>query len=108
MTTNMSDSSEQVAGGRAGTGGAVEVSGVTKRFGAVTALDDIHLEIPSGAFFSLLGPSGCGKTTLLRILAGLESPDDGQVLVDGTDITRLPLRSARSTSCSSATPCSRT
>ena len=90
MTTNMSDSSEQVGGGSAGTGGTVEVSGVTKRFGSVTALDDIHLEIPSGAFFSLLGPSGCGKTTLLRILAGLESPDNGQVLVDGTDITRRP------------------
>jgi ABC-type Fe3+/spermidine/putrescine transport system ATPase subunit len=90
VTVSDPDPREQGAGRDAGAVGTVEVSGVTKRFGPVTALDDIHLEIPSGAFFSLLGPSGCGKTTLLRILAGLESPDAGRVLVDGTDITRRP------------------
>ena len=69
--------------------GAVEVRGVTKRFGEVTALDNVSITIPSGSFFSLLGPSGCGKTTLLRILAGLEVPDEGGVFLDGTDITRV-------------------
>ena len=70
--------------------GHLAVEGVTKRFGAVQALDDVTLEMPSGAFFSLLGPSGCGKTTLLRIIAGLEEPDRGRVLIDGSDITSQP------------------
>lgn len=67
--------------------GLVEVRGVSKRFGDVVALDAVDIVVPAGAFFSLLGPSGCGKTTLLRILAGLERPDDGRVLADGRDIT---------------------
>jgi ABC-type Fe3+/spermidine/putrescine transport system ATPase subunit len=71
-------------------GGAVDVVGVSKYFGGVAALKSIDLHIPSGSFFSLLGPSGCGKTTLLRILAGLESPDEGRILLDGRDITSLP------------------
>ncbi len=70
--------------------GGIDVHDVTKTFGAVTALDGVSLTIPAGAFFSLLGPSGCGKTTLLRILAGLEPPDRGQILVAGQDITRTP------------------
>ena len=103
-----SDSSEPVADGHAGTGGTVEVSGVTKRFGSVTALDDIHLEIPSGAFFSLLGPSGCGKTTLLRISPAWSRPTTGKCWsMAPTSLVGLP-RSDRSTSCSSATHCSRT
>jgi ABC-type Fe3+/spermidine/putrescine transport system ATPase subunit len=69
--------------------GAVAVDAVTKRFGDVVALDAIGLEIPAGAFYSLLGPSGCGKTTLLRIIAGLEKPTEGVVRLDGEDITRL-------------------
>ncbi len=67
--------------------GAVEIEAVTKRFGQVVALDRVELAIPSGTFFSLLGPSGCGKTTLLRILAGLEYPDSGRIVLDGRDIT---------------------
>jgi ABC-type Fe3+/spermidine/putrescine transport system ATPase subunit len=63
---------------------------VTRRFGPVIAVDDVSLDIPPGEFVSLLGPSGCGKTTLLRIVAGLDTPDVGRILVDGTDITRLP------------------
>jgi spermidine/putrescine transport system ATP-binding protein len=63
---------------------------VTKRFGALTAVDGVSLGIRKGEVFSLLGPSGCGKTTLLRILAGLERPDGGRVHLDGQDITDLP------------------
>jgi spermidine/putrescine transport system ATP-binding protein len=68
---------------------ALEIRDVSKRFGDVIALNDVQLDVPKGAFFSLLGPSGCGKTTLLRILAGLEEPDAGSVLFAGRDITRL-------------------
>ena len=70
--------------------GALSVRGVSKRFGAVTAVDEVSLELPAGVFFSLLGPSGCGKTTLLRMITGLEQPDGGSILVDGQDITSQP------------------
>jgi ABC-type Fe3+/spermidine/putrescine transport system ATPase subunit len=70
--------------------GAVSIRGVSKRFGSVVALETLDLEIPAGSFFSLLGPSGCGKTTLLRIVAGLESPDEGTVRADDADITKRP------------------
>jgi spermidine/putrescine transport system ATP-binding protein len=63
---------------------------IRKHFGKVQALDDITLEVKPGEFFTLLGPSGCGKTTLLRIIAGLEVPDSGQILAGGKDITGLP------------------
>ena len=56
---------------------------ITKRFGKKTALDNVTVEAPSGKLVALLGPSGCGKTTLLRIIAGLDFPDDGQVLFEG-------------------------
>ena len=69
---------------------AIEVRHVVKRFGAVTALDDVSLSIPAGEMFFLLGPSGCGKTTLLRILAGLETPDSGTVYFNGRDVAELP------------------
>ena len=69
---------------------AIEVRNVVKRFGTVTALDDVSLSIPAGEMFFLLGPSGCGKTTLLRILAGLEIPDSGAVLFNGKDVAELP------------------
>ena len=64
--------------------------GLSKRFGEVAALDRVSLDIAGGEFFALLGPSGCGKTTLLRMLAGLEQPDEGRILLDGADITALP------------------
>jgi spermidine/putrescine transport system ATP-binding protein len=70
--------------------GAVGIRGITKRFGAAVALHALDLEIAAGSFFSLLGPSGCGKTTLLKIVAGLEFPDSGSILADGTDITKRP------------------
>ena len=63
---------------------------VTKRFGALTAVDDVSLSIAKGEFFSLLGPSGCGKTTLLRMLGGFERPDSGRIYLEGKDITDLP------------------
>jgi iron(III) transport system ATP-binding protein len=69
---------------------AIEVCGVTKRFGNVTALDNVSFSIQPGEMFFLLGPSGCGKTTLLRILAGLETPDAGRILFNGKDVALLP------------------
>jgi putrescine transport system ATP-binding protein len=68
----------------------LEIAGVRKRFGAVLAVDDVSLTIERGALFALLGPSGCGKTTLLRMIAGLESPDSGRILIDGADVSVLP------------------
>jgi putrescine transport system ATP-binding protein len=68
----------------------VAVRGVTKRFGATVAVDHVSLEIARGEFFALLGPSGCGKTTLLRMLAGFETPDEGQILIDGRDMGAVP------------------
>ena len=63
---------------------------ITKDFGSVTALKKVNLEVRQGEFFTLLGPSGCGKTTLLRIIAGLEQPSSGTVILTGKDITSLP------------------
>ena len=68
----------------------IKVDGITKSFGAFTAVDQVDLEIFRGELFSLLGASGCGKTTLLRILAGLETPTSGKVWIDGVDITQMP------------------
>jgi spermidine/putrescine transport system ATP-binding protein/putrescine transport system ATP-binding protein len=64
----------------------IQIDRVTKRFGAVTAVDAVSLEVRENEFFALLGPSGCGKTTLLRMLAGFETPDSGRLLLDGTDL----------------------
>ena len=69
---------------------AVSMRGVRKTFGSTVALESLDLEIVTGELVCLLGPSGCGKTTALRILAGFERPDAGQVEVGGTDITRTP------------------
>ena len=66
---------------------SVRLEGIVKRHGAFTALHGIDLDIQPGEFFALLGPSGSGKTTTLRILAGLESVDEGRVLIDGADVT---------------------
>ena len=70
----------------------VEYRGVSKRFGDVVALHDFDLEVPDGAFLVMLGPSGCGKTTALRILAGLELPDGGEVRLGDRVVTRLQPR----------------
>jgi len=71
-------------------GPMVEIRGVTKRFGAVVAVDDFSLDIDRGELFSILGGSGSGKTTLLRILAGFEQPSAGSILIDGVDMTNTP------------------
>lgn len=68
----------------------VELDRLTKRFGATAAVHGLSLSVGRGEFFTLLGPSGCGKTTTLRIVAGLVEPDEGRVLFDGRDVTRLP------------------
>jgi len=76
--------------GEEAAGCELAVTGITRCFGPVTALNDVSLAVASGEFVTILGPSGCGKTTLLRIIAGLEVADSGQVSLGGTDITRLP------------------
>ena len=64
----------------------IELRHVTKRFGKVVAVDDLNLVIEPGSFLTLLGPSGCGKTTVLRMIAGLEEPDGGDILIDGKPV----------------------
>jgi putrescine transport system ATP-binding protein len=73
-----------------GTRPLVRFDAVSKRFGPVTAVDGLSLDIYEREFFALLGPSGCGKTTLLRLLAGFETPDAGRILLDGEDIAAVP------------------
>jgi putrescine transport system ATP-binding protein len=92
---NQSDSSTQISGpvssARAvATEPLVRFEAVSKRFGGVTAVESVSLNIYPGEFFALLGPSGCGKTTLLRMLAGFETPDAGRVLLAGEDLTDVP------------------
>jgi sulfate/thiosulfate transport system ATP-binding protein len=70
---------------------SIVVEGATKRFGDFTALDHVSIEVPDGSLTALLGPSGSGKSTLLRVIAGLEEPDLGQVLIEGKDVTRVPV-----------------
>ncbi|MGV8969010.1 MAG: ABC transporter ATP-binding protein [Microbacteriaceae bacterium] len=69
-------------------GADLELVGITKRFPGFTAIEDLNLTIPAGSFFALLGPSGCGKTTTLRLVAGLEDPTAGQILIGGKDVTK--------------------
>jgi ABC-type Fe3+/spermidine/putrescine transport system ATPase subunit len=76
---------------------SLELHKLRKRFGAVTAIDDVSLEVRSSEFFSLLGPSGCGKTTILRIVAGILQPDGGTVRLEGRDVTRLPVHARNMT-----------
>jgi spermidine/putrescine transport system ATP-binding protein len=68
-------------------GADLELVGIQKRFPGFTAIENLDLTIPAGSFFALLGPSGCGKTTTLRLVAGLEDPTRGRILIGGTDVT---------------------
>jgi len=70
-------------------GADLELQGIEKRFPGFTAIEHLDLKIPAGSFFALLGPSGCGKTTTLRLVAGLEDPSAGRILIGGTDVTDL-------------------
>ena len=72
----------------------VRYDGVAKRFGATQALEPLDLTVPDGTFLAMLGPSGCGKTTLLRLIAGLDRPDAGDIWIDGRHVAG----SARATS----------
>src|SRR5512132_326682 len=69
---------------------AIEAERVTKRFGDFTAVDDVSISVPTGSLTALLGPSGSGKSTLLRVISGLEQPDAGRVVIEGSDVTGLP------------------
>ncbi|MBN7767114.1 MULTISPECIES: ferric ABC transporter ATP-binding protein [Pectobacterium] len=70
----------------------VELKHITKRFGNNTVIDDLNLAIPQGKMVTLLGPSGCGKTTVLRAVAGLEKPTEGQIFIDGEDVTERSIQ----------------
>ena len=70
--------------------GEVRLEELTKSFGEAVAVDGIDLHMPPGEFFTLLGPSGCGKTTTLRMIAGFEQPTSGRIMLDGTDVARVP------------------
>src|SRR5205807_974347 len=68
--------------------GAIELRAVSKRYGAATVVDRVSFTIEAGTLVTLLGPSGCGKTTTLRMIAGLETPTAGEILIGGRDVTR--------------------
>jgi spermidine/putrescine ABC transporter ATP-binding subunit len=68
----------------------IEFRGATKRFGSLVAVDHVDLQVPKGEFLSLLGPSGCGKTTSLRLMAGFEQPDEGEILIGGKNAVGIP------------------
>ena len=70
----------------------VQLNGLTKRFGSLLAVDDLSLQIADGEFLVLLGPSGCGKTTIMRMVAGLEEPTSGDIMIDGARINDKPAR----------------
>jgi sulfate transport system ATP-binding protein len=70
----------------------ITVEGATKRFGDFVALDDVSIEVPDGSLMALLGPSGSGKSTLLRVIAGLEEPDSGRVVISDQDMTHVPVQ----------------
>jgi spermidine/putrescine transport system ATP-binding protein len=76
-----------MAGAPDDSGADLELVGITKQFPGFTAIENLNLTIPAGSFFALLGPSGCGKTTTLRLVAGLESPTSGRILIGGKDVT---------------------
>jgi spermidine/putrescine transport system ATP-binding protein len=87
---NQTAPEEATAPAAGGATPSVTLRSVVKRFGSFTAVRGIDLEIGQGEFFTMLGPSGCGKTTTLRMIAGFEEPDEGEILIDGEDVAGLP------------------
>src|SRR5579859_2955850 len=95
MTEGIATSAPEADSPKSGSQAAADmpllrIDAVVKKFGDVRAVDRLSLDIRAGEFFALLGPSGCGKTTLLRMLAGFETPDEGRILLDGKDIAQIP------------------
>ena len=68
----------------------IKIDSISKQFGEVIAVNNVSIDIAAGEFFSLLGPSGCGKTTLLRLLAGFESPTSGEIYIQGKPMSEIP------------------
>lgn len=87
---------------------AIRLQGLRKAFGDTTAVSGVDLEIADGEFFSMLGPSGSGKTTVLRMIAGFESPTEGRIELAGQEVTGLAPSNGTCTPSSRTTPCSRT
>ncbi len=89
----------------------IVLKNITKRFGKSVAVDNLNLTIADGDFITLLGPSGCGKTTTLRMIAGLETPTEGEIWIDGKCVfsaekgINVPPASGTWASCSRTTPC---
>ena len=83
----------------------IELKDVSKEYDGDLALDHVNLYINDGEFLTLLGPSGCGKTTMLRLIAGFIMPTTGQILMNGTDIAKVPPYKRRSTRSFRSTPC---
>ncbi len=75
---------------QSGASAVISLQHVTKHFGAYVAVEEAHFDIREGEFFSMLGPSGCGKTTTLRMIAGFETPTSGNILLHGTDVSKVP------------------
>src|SRR6188768_1470486 len=73
----------------------ISIRGLTKRFGGVTAVDDLSLEVPTGMIVGLLGPNGAGKTTTLRMVTGMLKPDSGTAFINGVDVVKYPVDAKR-------------
>ncbi|GAB3063954.1 ABC transporter ATP-binding protein [Sediminivirga luteola] len=86
-TVNAADTGGATGAGAPAGGADLRLESITKRFGDYLAVDDLDLRVPAGRFFALLGPSGCGKTTTLRMIAGLEHPTRGRILIGDEDVT---------------------